>query len=927
TIEVYWGDLPAGAPATVYLWGDPALYGHPSFAQVLTSVPVTAQPDSVATIDIPLTPVGDSFFVGVIMDILASDYPAALDDSLAGGYGSNWSVFDPQSVDPADLGAAAMPPFDVGASGGWMIRAIVAGPGENDVNDNGIPDDCEGACCMGDGTCILMPEYDCYGIDGSWSGVGTSCEPNPCPQPLGACCVGGMCTEATEETCVAGGGVWQGPFTECDPNPCPPTGACCTTGAVCDEMTQADCLVADGLWLGEGTGCDPNPCDVLGDNCDNPFIIDELPFTASGNTCSFVDDYYGYCALKRETTGSPDVVYTFTPTEDMVVDVSLCASSFDTVLSVYYEYCEGTPLYCSDDACGADGLQSAVTWIVMPAGYTYYIVVDGVSACGDYVLEVKETDYAVDWLLFCQIPDASLIEDDVEVSEVGSATQNRIVYDNFTAGDSVCGLIWWGFMATQGGEGLVNCDDTATFNIAFYEDDDGRPGAALCTYTVDAMVYEYDIYYDDLELLAFLVTDLSPCCAVSEGWVSIQGAGDPDCMFVWIGADGLDDRAWYSDDDEAGDVGFDMSFCLLGDLYGDSGACCFGESCIEATATDCALLGGVWQGTGTSCDPNPCVPPTITDCNSNGVDDAIDILHGTSADVNGNAIPDECETDCNGNGVPDSWEVSTGAVADINGNGIPDSCETDCNGNGRPDSWDISTGASADCNRNGIPDSCDIRVGRSRDANGNGIPDECEADCNKNGLPDALDIASGSSDCNGNGVPDECEADGDHDGVINACDNCPSVANADQADSDGDGVGDACDTEDAGSDSGQPQPEPELPNPSVVQALIDLIAGLEGNDDPDMQLFLQAMTAILDVLDQAEAARGAPSIIDTDDGSANSVADVTTIEPETEDKESLAAAEDDTAEKEETPAMLCPATGFLTISLMLVGIFTRRRRM
>ena len=36
-------------------------------------------------------------------------------------------------------------------------------------------------------------------------------------------------------------------------------------------------------------------------------------------------------------------------------------------------------------------------------------------------------------------------------------------------------------------------------------------------------------------------------------------------------------------------------------------------------------------------------------------------------------------------------------------------------------------------------------------------------------------------------------ADADGDGVLNASDNCPTVANADQADTDGDGIGNACD--------------------------------------------------------------------------------------------------------------------------------------
>ncbi len=146
------------------------------------------------------------------------------------------------------------------------------------------------------------------------------------------------------------------------------------------------------------------------------------------------------------------------------------------------------------------------------------------------------------------------------------------------------------------------------------------------------------------------------------------------------------------------------------------------------------------------------------DCNRNGVPDYVDIATGTSADTDGNGVPDTCE-DCNGNGVPDGTDIASGTSPDCNANGVPDPCDlaamtsSDCNRNGMPDECEF-----ADCNENCVPDSTDVANGTSDDCNSNTVPDECE-DCNANGTADECDIDTGhSDDLDGNGTPDECQA-------------------------------------------------------------------------------------------------------------------------------------------------------------------------
>ena len=75
-----------------------------------------------------------------------------------------------------------------------------------------------GACCSDD-VCSLTAPGSCSGV---YQGDGTSCTPNPCYVPIGACCTdSGTCSEDTQATCEGAGGTYQGDDTLCSATECP----------------------------------------------------------------------------------------------------------------------------------------------------------------------------------------------------------------------------------------------------------------------------------------------------------------------------------------------------------------------------------------------------------------------------------------------------------------------------------------------------------------------------------------------------------------------------------------------------------------------------------------------------------------------------------------------------------------------------------
>ncbi len=73
-----------------------------------------------------------------------------------------------------------------------------------------------GSCCYPGGNCQLTIEEDC--ATGVWSD--SPCDPNPCPQPQRACCLGEDCMLMTQDDCRNAAGTWKMLETDCSGEPC-----------------------------------------------------------------------------------------------------------------------------------------------------------------------------------------------------------------------------------------------------------------------------------------------------------------------------------------------------------------------------------------------------------------------------------------------------------------------------------------------------------------------------------------------------------------------------------------------------------------------------------------------------------------------------------------------------------------------------------
>jgi hypothetical protein len=496
---------------------------------------------------------------------------------------------------------------------------------------------------------------------------------------------------------------------------------------------------------------------VGGDTCAAPAVIGAVPYSDTGNTCAFLDDYDEACPDAPHETGGRDVVYAFTPGANVNVDITLCGNSaYDTKLYVYESACQA-PLSglweaCSDDLCTTpsfpDPFVSAVFDVALTASTTYYIIVDGWSAgdCGNYTLDITPVicgDGILGGNEQCDPPDGVTCNAFCQFIVCGNG-----VVDGVEQCDPPNGY---------------DCSNACTF-IPVFPIDGWLISFHEPLATGGSAATPLGLYFCDKSVISIQRKTLASCDARPVNEYRVELA---DCCLIHAYPDSRNSLTPAQADafHETACFAYDLDIqAVVGAKWVDSGGTCvetptgntapgpfwgwhttgIEEGSRGALTTSVSMSGsdwlyGPWSAVVPSCSmPNMAFqvltdtpePPGGQDCDDNG-------------------IYDVCETgaDCQPNGVFDQCEITTGV-------------STDCEPNGMPDECDIRDFGAPDCQLNGAIDHCEIAAETADDCNGNLIPDECDItagaiDCQPDGVPDACQL--GTNDANSNGIPDQCD--------------------------------------------------------------------------------------------------------------------------------------------------------------------------
>ncbi len=271
-----------------------------------------------------------------------------------------------------------------------------------------------------------------------------------------------------------------------------------------DDECDIDCNAQGGACnvpgCGLSTDCNtnliPDECEMIAepaaaDDCANALSI--CPgLTHSGTTVGANNDGQSSCASGVGIPDeAPDVWYSYTPASNGSATISLCGSSFDTVLALH-SACpgtEGNEVACNDDRCGG---QSQLT-LDVTSGTTYLIRITGFGGEeGSYELFISGPDCQVGQLTNdcngnstldeCDI--ASLSSEDCDTNGLPDECER----DTDNDGDiDACDLCPYP-CADFDGDALVTLIDFSFFADCFAADLGLRPECNCADMDVDGVV-------------------------------------------------------------------------------------------------------------------------------------------------------------------------------------------------------------------------------------------------------------------------------------------------------------------------------------------------------------------------------------------------------------------------------------------------------
>ncbi len=237
----------------------------------------------------------------------------------------------------------------------------------------------------------------------------------------------------------------------------------------------------------------------------------------------------------------------------------------------------------------------------------------------------------------------------------------------------------------------------------------------------------------------------------------------------------------------------------------------------DPDTTDCAPLNSAINHSATEvCDG--------IDNNCNGqIDEGF-------PNFDGDAQADCVDTDDDNDGDPDTTDCAPfNSAISHSAAEVCDGIDNNCNGQIDEGFPNFDGDAQADCvdpddDNDGDPDATDCSPFNA--AIHHGAVEICDGiDNNCNGQVD-----EGFTDTDHDGQADCVDTDDDNDGVADGADNCPLVANSDQADNDHDGLGDECDADD--DNDGDPDTTDCAPmNAAVNHNAVEVCDGIDNNCD------------------------------------------------------------------------------------------------